>query len=272
MNKKNTVIYMIFGVVFIACFVFYGILSREQRYDKIVYKIEYPSDTLFTEEEFDKYVSKIYPSIIGNPFDSVNLSILEKKIEKYPYISNADVINNRGTLVIKATQDKIIAKIFNLKNEQYFLAESGKLVPKTKNTAGRIIVVNGNINRRYSNNYFVYKEDTSKNKSRSKHAVLNLVWRIAVFIDRNPFWKAQISQIYINDKQELELVPTIGEHVVLFGSVDIDENMDNVIKQRFENLKHLYTDGFKITGWNKYQSVNLKYGTEIPCKKKNNNP
>jgi cell division protein FtsQ len=271
MNRKNKVIYIIFALIFIACFVFYAILSKEQKYGEIVYKIEYPSDALFTEEEFDRYVSKTYPSIIGNPFDSVNLSLLEKKIEKYPYISNADVINNRGTLVIKATQDKIVAKIFNNKNEQFFLAESGKLVPKTKNTAGRIIVVNGNINKRYIDNYFVYK-DTLKSKSKSKHATLHLVWRIAVFIEKDPFWKAQISQIYVNENQELELVPTIGEHIVLFGNVDANENMDDVIKQRFGNLKHLYIDGFKITGWNKYKHINLKYGNEIPCRRKSNNP
>jgi cell division protein FtsQ len=268
MNKRNTVIYIIFGIIFIACFVFYAILSKEQTYDKIVYKIEYPSDTLFTEKEFDKYVSKNYPSIVGNPFDSVNLSLLEKRIEKYPYISNADVINNRGTLIIKATQDKIIAKIFNNRNEQFFLAESGKLVPKTKNTAGRIMIVNGAISKRYAENYFVHKEDKAKNKPNAKYAALNLVWRIAIFIEKDPFWKAQISQIYVNDKQELELIPTIGDHVVLFGQVNANEDIDYAIQQRFDNLKHLYVDGFKITGWNKYKSINLKYGTEIPCKRK----
>jgi cell division protein FtsQ len=271
-SKRNTVIYILFGIIFIACFVFYAILSKEQKYKKIVYNIEYPSDTLFTEKEFDKYVSKVYSSIIGNSFDSVNLSELEKKIEKYPYISNADVINNRGTMLIKATQDKIIAKIFNNRNEQFLLAESGKLVPKTKNTAGRIIAVNGYISKRYVENYFVYKEDTPDNKNKSKYSPLNVVWRMAIFIEQDPFWKAQISQIYINEKQEVELIPTIGNHVVLFGSINFKEDMDLTVKQRMNNLKHLYIDGFKITGWNRYKSINLKYGTEIPCRKKNNNP
>ncbi|MDR1182750.1 MAG: hypothetical protein LBL13_12300 [Bacteroidales bacterium] len=268
MSKKNIVVYIIFSVIFVVCFVFYAILSKEQTYQKIVYRIEYKSDALFTEEEFNRYVMKAYPQIIGRPFDSVNLSLLEKKIEKYPYISNADVINNRGTLVIKATQDKIIAKIFNDRDEQFLLAESGKLVPKTKNTSGRIIVVNGCIGKRYSDNYFISPQETTANKQR--YSSLNLVWRIARFIEKEPFWKAQISQIYVNEKQELELVPTIGEHIILFGSVNVHEDAEQVIRQRFDNLKNLYVDGFKITGWDKYKSINLKYGTEIPCKKNNN--
>ncbi len=269
MSKKNIIIYSIFGIIFIACFVFYAILSKDKKYTEIIYKIEYPSDTLFTEKEFTQYVSKVHPSIIGKPFDSVNLSTLEKKIEKYPYISNADVINNRGTLIIKATQEKIIAKVFNSKDQQFFLAESGKLVPKSKNTAGRIVIANGNINKQYTDNYFVYNEDSlNKDKSKTKYSQLHIVWKMASFIEKDPFWNAQISQIYVNNKQEIELIPTIGDHVILFGSIGLQENIDNVIKQRLDNLRNLYIDGFKITGWEKYKSINLKYGTEISCERK----
>ena len=262
MSKKNIIIYSLFAIVFVACFVFYSILSKGKAYKNMVFDIEYLSDTLFTEEEFSQYVVKVHPPIIGKLIDSVNLSIFEREIETFPYISNADVINNRGTLIIKAQQEKIIAKIFNNKNEQFYLAESGKLVPKSKNTAGRLIVINGNIDKQYSNNYFVHKDS---NLGKNKDFILYIVWKMTCFIENDPFWKAQISQIYVSEGQKLELIPTIGEHVILFGDIASAENIDEVIKQRFENLKNLYIDGFKITGWDKYKSINLKFGTEIPC-------
>jgi cell division protein FtsQ len=272
MNKKNIVIYSLFAVVFIACFVFYSILSKNKKYESIIYEIEYQSDTLFTEDEFSRYVAKVHPPVVGKLIDSVNLSVFEKKIETYPYISNADVINNRGTLLIKAEQEKIIAKIFNIRDEQFYLSERGKLVPKSKNTAGRVLVVNGYINKQYSENYFVYEADKhkklEKNKEKVKYSTLFIVWKIACFVENDPFWRAQISQIHVNSNQEIELVPTIGEHTVLFGSVMFSENIDEVIKQRFNNLGYIYTDGFKITGWDKYKSINLKYGTEIPCERR----
>jgi cell division protein FtsQ len=266
MNKrKNIIIYSLFAVVFIACFIFYSILLKGKRYKEVIYEIEYPSDTLFTEKEFSQYVKNVHPSVIGKLIDSVNLSLFEKKIETYPYISNADVINNHGTLLIKAEQEKIIAKIFNSKDEQFYLAESGKLVPKSKNAAGRILIVNGYITKQYSENFVVYKENNGK---KTNYPVLFIVWKIACFIENDPFWKAQISQIYVNSNQEIELIPTVGEHVILFGSVASTEDIDKVIKQRFNNLGYVYTDGFKITGWDKYKSVNLKFGTEIPCERK----
>jgi cell division protein FtsQ len=266
MNKKNIIIYSIFAFVFIACFVFYSILSKDKKYSKITYNIDYPSDTLFIEKEFSEFVHKIHPAIIDKSIDSINLSILEKKIKTYPYISNADVMNNRGNLLIKARQERIIAKIFNNKDEQFYLAESEKLVPKSRNSAGRTIIVNGNIDKRYSNNCLVCQKDTvSKNNSKT----LCIVWKIVRFIENDPFWKVQISQIYVNNKQEIELIPAIGDHIILFGNVASANNIDEAIKQRFKNLKNIYIEGFKIRGWDKYNSVNLKFGTEIPCEKKN---
>jgi len=272
MNKKNIFIYSIFVFVFIACFVFYSILSRDKKYGNITYEIEYPSDTLFTEREFNQYVEETCPNLVGTPIDSINLSVFEEKIENYPYISNADVINNRGTLIIKAKQEKIIVKVFNKKNEQFYIAESGKLVPKSKNTAGRLLVVNGHIEKQYLENYFVYKEinkgkKDEKNKIEITDTVLYTVWKMACFIENNPFWKAQVNQIYVNQNLEMELIPTIGEHVVFFGKVSFSKDIDKEIKQRFNNLRYIYTDGFKITGWDKYKSINLKYGTRIHCEK-----
>ena len=95
-----------------------------------------------------------------------------------------------------------------------------------------------------------------------------IVWKMVCFIENDPFWKAQISQIYVNEGQNLELIPTIGEHVILFGNVAFADDIDEAIRQRFENLKNLYVNGFKITGWDKYQSINLKHGTEIPCERR----
>jgi cell division protein FtsQ len=261
MSKKNIIIYSIFALVFIACFVFYSILSKDKKYTDIIYHIEYPSDTLFTEKEFSQFVEKNCPRIIGKPIDSIDLQKLERKIETYPYISNADVINNKGKLIIKATQEKIIAKVFNSKNEQFYFADNGKLVPKSKNTAGRILVINGYIKERYSENYSVKNNFLAKNKD----SILYIVWKMACFIENDPFWKAQITQIYVNESQELELIPTIGEQVILFGKVALTNNIDKVIKHKFNNLSSLYINGFKITGWDKYQSINHKDGTEIPC-------
>jgi cell division protein FtsQ len=270
---KKVILYVLFFVILIGCFVLYAVLSKGQKYENIVYHIEYPSDTLFTEDQLAQYVQKNCVSIVGKSFDSVNLTDFERIVDKYPYLEDADVINNKGTLIIKAKQEKIVAKIFNQNNEQFLLAESGKLVPSLNNTAGRIVVANGSISNKYVENYRVKEtKDTSKAKSNipKYHNTLYSIWRIARFIENDSFWKAQIGQIYVNENQEIELVPTVGEHVILFGRIKQQEDTDRVIAERFGNLKNIYAQGFRITGWDKYQTINLKFGTEIPCGKRIN--
>ncbi|MDR1878956.1 MAG: hypothetical protein LBQ64_05265 [Bacteroidales bacterium] len=268
MNRKRKISYILFPCIFIGCFVVYAYLTKGQRFEQIEYSIEYPSDTLFVKEDFSQYINSHCPVVIGKLFDSVNLSTFEKKVEEYPYISNADVIHNKKTLIVKAKQEKIIAKITNRRGEEFLLAQSGKLVPKRKNS-GRIIVANGNIPNRYVVGYFVGREETSdKSKGKKNYSPLYTVWKIACFIENDPFWKAQTGQIYVNEKQEIELVPTVGDHIILFGKIALHEDADKTVQQRFDNLKYLYTEGFKITGWERYKLINLKYGTEIPCEKK----
>ena len=271
--RKKILLYILLFVIIIGCFVLYAILSKGQKYEKIIYQIEYPSDTLFSEDQLAQYVQKNCISVVGKPFDSVNLTEFEKIVDKYPYLEDADVINNRGTLIIKAKQEKIIAKIFNQNNEPFLLAESGKLVPSSNNTAGRIVVANGSILYKYVENYRVKEtKDTSKAKTNTPkyQNTLYSIWRMARFIENDPFWKAEIGQIYINEKQEIELIPTVGEHVVLFGRIKQQEDADAVIAERFSNLKNIYVHGFRITGWDKYKTINLKFGAEVPCEKRVN--
>ena len=270
---KKKIIYIVLAVVIIGCLVLYALLSNGQKYQEIIYKIEYPSDTLFSEVQLADYVKKNCPTVIGKSIDSITRNNFEKTVEKYPYLEDAQVVNNGGTLIIKAQQVKIVAKIQNINNEQFLLAESGKLVPLSKNTAGRIVVASGVIRNKYTEQTKVQAPHDSlltKTNAPKYHNALFTVWKIACFIENDPFWKAQIGQIYVNEKQEIELVPTVGEHVVLFGRVELRENMEKAIENKFANLKTLYTQGFIMTGWDKYQTVNLKYGKEIPCEKRKN--
>ena len=92
--------------------------------------------------------------------------------------------------------------------------------------------------------------------------------------ETNPAALVELSKHWLRlpdtlSKQEMELIPTIGEHVILFGKISTVKNIDEEIKQRFTNLKNLYIEGFRITGWDKYKSINLKYETRIPCERKN---
>ena len=80
------------------------------------------------------------------------------------------------------------------------------------------------------------------------------------YIQEDSFLQAQIEQIYINKSNEIELVPKVGRHLILFGDID---NMET----KFENLIVFYEQGMKKAGWKKYKTINLKYSNQVICSK-----
>ena len=84
---------------------------------------------------------------------------------------------------------------------------------------------------------------------------------MALFIDDNPFWKKQIEQLYVNSKQEYELIPRVGAHLILLGEADeFDRQLDQ--------LWAFYQQGLNNVGWNRYEIINLKFRNQIVCTKK----
>jgi cell division protein FtsQ len=68
-------------------------------------------------------------------------------------------------------------------------------------------------------------------------------------------------QIYRSQKGEYELIPRVGAHQIILGTLDDFET-------KLENLQLLYQQGFKQHGWNQYEKINLKYSNQIICTKR----
>ncbi len=253
MKIRRIIIIIILILAIIGMLILYAILSQDRKVDKIIYHIEYLSSPLFEESDLDKFVKDSCGILVGKLVKEINLSDIEKKISTYPYLQSVEIIaNTRGDIIVKAVQHKVIVKVFNVKEEIFYLSEKGNILPLSAKPCDRILIANGEI-------YQSYEKATIINKK--KNNIIYNIWKLASYIENNSFWKLQIAQIYINLQKEIELVPTVGEHTILFGGID---NID----EKFNNLKNLYTKGFKITGWNKFSRINLKFGNQIPCEKR----
>jgi cell division protein FtsQ len=85
--------------------------------------------------------------------------------------------------------------------------------------------------------------------------------KIATYVDKDAFWKAQIEQIFVTAESEFVLIPKVGEHTIVFGTGDD-------IEIKFEKLMLFYKEGLSRVGWDKYSTINLKYKNQIVCTKK----
>ena len=84
--------------------------------------------------------------------------------------------------------------------------------------------------------------------------------RLGRLIQDNPFWNHQIQQIHVLENGEVELVPRVGEHTILWGR-------PTNVEDKLGRMKEFYTEGLNKVGWNKYSQISLKYNNQIICKK-----
>jgi cell division protein FtsQ len=71
----------------------------------------------------------------------------------------------------------------------------------------------------------------------------------------NEFWSAQIEQIHI-DQYNMELMPKLGKHQILFGS-------GTRIEQKFNRLLLFYKHVLNKAGWNYYSVLDLRYDKQL---------
>ena len=90
---------------------------------------------------------------------------------------------------------------------------------------------------------------------------MNEIYRFSAFVTEHPFWREQIVQLYVNRQGEFELIPRVGAHQILMGSLDQWE-------RKLKNLELLYEQGFSSYGWNTYGTINLKYTNQVICTKR----
>ena len=81
------------------------------------------------------------------------------------------------------------------------------------------------------------------------------------YIYNHRFWNAQIEQIYVNERHEVELVPRVGDQTILLGSVQDFET-------KLDNLMLVYKKVFSKAGWAMYDTVSLKFKNQVVCTRK----
>jgi cell division protein FtsQ len=89
--------------------------------------------------------------------------------------------------------------------------------------------------------------------------VANELLKIASYVDKQMFWKAQIEQIFVTRDNEFILIPKIGNHKILLGDA-------NDLEIKFDKLFVFYKEGLSRVGWNKYATIDIRFDKQVVCK------
>ena len=132
---------------------------------------------------------------------------------------------------------KAVVKIIT-KDDNYYLDANGSIMPISDYYTPRVLVVNGDVS------------------DQNHQEILEFV----DIINKSEFWKAQITQLYLIDK-ECILIPRVGDHKIHFGLL-------NRVNEKLEYLYQFYQQAMPLKGWQNYSEISLKYKNQIVCTKK----
>ncbi len=190
---------------------------------------------------------------VGMSLDQVNLTQLEKFIEKTEWVKNAEFfIDNKLVLEAKIEQRIPIARVFTANGASFYIDNEGWRLPLKQLTVLNLPVFTG------------FPTDQSK-LSKPDSILLNQVLFFAKTIQKDSFFMAQVAQVNIEPNGTFQMVPTLGDHLVLLGSL---ENLE-------DKLNRLYTFYKKVwvaAGINAYQVIDCRFDHQVVALKKGLQP
>lgn len=197
-------------------------------------------------------------SILGRPTGSISIEKIEKKISSIHEVKTVEAFFNiTGALNIYVDQRNPIMRVIPDEGGDYLVDDEGYVFRKSTIYAPRLHIVGGDItiSRRML-------EGTSIFDTAAFHkTVLRDIYELLTYIDNDDFWSAQIDQIYVDSKQQIEMISRIGSHTIQLGSIDNYET-------KMRNLLAFYEQVLPKTGWNRYSTINIAFKDQIICKKK----
>ncbi len=181
----------------------------------------------------------------GYPIGEINIRDIESILEDDAYIRDAEVSTDiTGKMEVRIEQRIPLVRIMPKGSGGYYLDTEGQRMPLSDHFTPHIMLLSG------------YLGDAE-----SGTGELEEIHRFCTYVSGHPLWSEQIVQIYRNRKGEYELIPRVGAHQILLGSLDGWET-------KLRNLEMLYTQAFPIYGWNNYGVINLKYTNQVICTKR----
>jgi cell division protein FtsQ len=158
-----------------------------------------------------------------------------------------------GEVDIKVLQRQPIVRIENAQRQQFYIGSDGHLMATNPNHTARLIVANGTILESFSPNKNILK---SEKNAEFSTPILNKIYQLVTYIRNDNFLNTFIDQIYVNSKHEFELVPKVGNQIILLGDA---ENFED----QFKRLHQFYHYGIKKVDKNTYRIINLKYNNQV---------
>ena len=248
------VLWSIAGAALIVLFVIAWKAKEEKKYNSI--QIELVGENtaaLFMDEKEILQIIHEQGVKEGQAIGKLNLNTLEKHLHTIRWVKNVELfLDNKQVLQVKIEQRIPIARIFTASGNSFYIDNEGLQLPLKQLTVLRLPV-------------FTNFPSDQQNLSKPDSLLLNDILHFTKAVQNDSFFIAQTAQVNIAVNGDFELVPTVGDHIVLIGSV---ENIEDKLNRLYTFYKKVWVQ----SGLNAYQVIDCRFDNQIVALKKGMQP
>lgn len=220
------------------------------RVDDIEVDIENTYENFFIDEEdvMSLILENKGDTVLGDAYGRVSLKEIERRVESHSFVKDAQVFRDlNGHLVVKATQNKPIARIIADNGKQAYLGEEGDILPVSSKYTARVLVLSGG-----------YMDGLTARESIEGNEYDQKLYDLIEYISEDKFWNMQIAQLVVGQNGKVVMIPQVGDQKLEFGYA---ENF----KSKFKRLEIFFKEIMPTKGWNTYSRVNVEYKDQLIC-------
>lgn len=205
---------------------------------------------LITEKDVKNALAKAFGNTLeGTQIRDLEVERVERSLEEDPFVLDANAFVDAQTVLhVRIQQREPLLRVLDNSGGNYYLDKNGAKMPASKNYAARVIVATGNIPP-YTPDF----QEKKKHKLKDLYALTNRLLA-------DEFLANFIQQIHVNSAGDILMVPLVGDQKIILGT------MSN-LESKLRRLKIFYREGMPYAGWQKYETINLKFNGQVVCKK-----
>ncbi len=246
-KKKSILIYTFSGLLLVSLMTFSSTRVNNRKVEELRIEVVEEDGNYFTDdlEVIDLLTNQSNDFVVGAEIGNLRPKMLELRVEANPFVKEAQVYRDiEGKLQVYVEQSKPIARVFtNGKKDQYIDTE-GRILPVNAKHTARVPILE---------TAFPFEWKSMRESSYSQQ-----VFELLKYVEKDKFWKAQVSHIIVKDNGEIVLFPQVTKQKIEFGKpTDIEE--------KFSKLMTFYKGILPKRGWNAYKRVNVKFKNQIIC-------
>lgn len=236
--------------------------SNDAVLKRVLVDIDYGGENYFVErDEIEEAVFDLGYIPDSTRINSIDPGHIEYLITNQAFIESSEVYKElNGDLHVDVVVRKPIVRVYNDLGTSVYIDRHGMIMPLSSHFTARTPIANGNITLMLHSFIGRHIDELPELTQHPDSKLIKEIFKTAQIIAKEDFYSAQFNQFYVTREGEIELIPRVGDHRVIIG-----DSKD--LERKLKKLWHFYDKGLSKTGWNEYETINLKYANQVVCTK-----